>query len=177
MVNIPDIIGGVKETQEEIIKNIPSSEDIHHIIDAGKENIIGSGSIITEINKLKNAYTELPINMISNTMKASAQLLTVQPVAATLTVLKGAISALGDIAKIGISPIPTSIAAIKTTLETAKVAAKLPYTAPVKGFHVVNRWCDKLLNNAQVIPKAVEGTVGKVVDTVVPNVASRTSST
>jgi len=110
------------------------------------ETCKGSGSIKTELLKIKDSCINLPVGMAANNLKACSQLLTLQPVKATCTAAKGLTDACKDAAKIMVSPVPTGIAAVKGTAKAGITVAKLPVTAPIAAYRLANRGLDKVLS-------------------------------
>ncbi|MFH0838003.1 MAG: hypothetical protein V1880_01915 [Patescibacteria group bacterium] len=103
------------------------------------ETCKGSGSIRTELVKIKDSCINLPLGMAANSLKACTQLLTLQPIKATCTVARGLTDACKEAAKIAVSPLPTGIAAIKQTARAGVTVAKLPVTAPLAVYRVAER--------------------------------------
>lgn len=103
----------------------------------------GSGYVTTEIGKIKDRLIDLPVGMAANTLKASTQLLTLQPLRATGTLAGGLIGACKDATKLAISPVPTGIAAVKSTARTAVEAAKLPVTVPLAAYRKGSEWVER----------------------------------
>lgn len=140
----------INAARESLVQMAPTPEAIKagtlNTIHNAYSTLRGSGSVMTELGKVKDAYIDLPTGVAGTGLKACAELLTVQPINATCTLAKGLTAACGDIAKIVVSPIPTALAAAGKTLEGAKTVAKLPITVPMQACSVVGNGCSKMLD-------------------------------
>ncbi len=110
------------------------------------DTVRGSGSVMTELGKVKDAYISLPADVVGNALKASAQLLTVQPIKATCTVAKGLKDTCVNMAKIAVSPVPTAIAAAQQSLAKVKDVGVAVGKAPLKMVQTAQNGCHKFLD-------------------------------
>jgi len=145
------LINAMKEAQEGLEASIVRSPEeikaaalntIHEAIDTVK----GSGSVMTELGSLKDAYIDLPLGAASNALTATGQLLSAHPVDATVTTFGALTDAAKNVGKIAVAPLPLGIAAAGSSLEAAKTVVKAPVTVPLAAGKVVYNGCNKMLD-------------------------------
>ncbi len=103
------------------------------------ETCKGSGSVRTEGKKIVSAMVDAPLTTVTHGLKACTELLTLQPVKATCTAARGLTDMCKNVAKVCVSPVPMSIAALKTTGKAATEVIKFPVTGPLKAYDVTKR--------------------------------------
>jgi len=161
-------VNALQGARETVDKLTPSPEAIKaaasNTIQNAYASIRGSGSIMTELGKTKDAFLGMPAEAIGGALKASGQLLTLQPINATRTVATGLINTCKNLAKFTTSPIPVALAAAensyKTTKSVASTVVRFPKTAVLKGYGVVERGVNEVLDifgsSTEAAPKAAD---------------------
>jgi len=137
-------IGSAINTARETVHNLPTSPEA---IRAGAMNMCqsaiatckGSGSIKTELGNLASTCAMYPVNIAASALTACKEIVTLHPVDAVCTALKGATAACTDVAKIITSPIPIASATAQQGLKAAKEVVKAPVTIPLAVGRTIER--------------------------------------
>jgi len=102
---------------------------IFKAIDTAKQTIIGSKSIPTEINTLKDSYIDFYKQTITSNLKALGKLATLHPIQAVKEFASGATGNLRNMANIVTSPSRLAVAGGASVAGLAKKTARLPFKA------------------------------------------------
>ncbi len=144
-------IGSAVNTAREAAESaIPSAESVksaaintcNGVIDTCK----GSGSVTIEAKKALSALVDAPVGAVTDSLKACTQIVTLQPVKGVCTAMKGMGNMCKNVAKVMVSPVPTAVAAAKTTFNTGVAAAKIPGKAAVQAFDKISNCVNRTLD-------------------------------
>lgn len=146
-----NILQSARETAESIT---PSAEQIRatatDTIRGAYQSIRGSGHLMTELKNTADAFVGMPAEALGGVLKATGRLLTLQPIEATRALAQGMVGTCRNLAKFTTSPVPMVLAAAENSVSATKKAvgtvAGLPKTAFLKGYGVVERGVNHVLD-------------------------------
>lgn len=138
MGRIVKAIEGVREKAAKLPGPEELKQAISGRIQAAKDRIRGSDSVPTELKKTAKDILGMPLDLAGNAFKMTGELLTLQPIKATKRGFKYLIDTMGKVTGVITSPIPTGIAAAKTTFNAGVEAIKFPPKTALKAFHTVS---------------------------------------
>lgn len=122
---------------------------IYKSIDTAKQTIIGSKSIPTEIDTLKDSYVDFFKKSVTSNLKAVKELATLHPIKAVKEFAFGTTGNLNNMAKIVTSPSRMAVAGGASVLEVAKLPFKAAggvAKSPLWVWDKMKNGTDKLFN-------------------------------